>query len=444
MHQYFDPEIETMSPAKLKEWESELIQKQLVYVMQNSPFYQRKFAEAGVNPEKVKRIEDLAQLPFTTKEELRRSQEEAPPLGLHAAVPMEKVIRIHSSSGTTGRPSYVGITNNDHRNWTHTVARVYYTEGVRPESKVIHGFGLGFFVGGLPLKDAIESIGATFIPIGTGASDRLYSSIRDIKADVLTCTPSYALYLAEYIREKFDTDPATLGIKKVMCGAEPGGGIPSIRKRIAEDWGATVTEGLGNADMAPVIFGECGESEGMHFCGQGFVHCEIIDPDTGEVLPIENGVKGELVYTSLNRECVPLIRFRTRDHVEVWNDRCSCGRTSFRMRCIGRTDDMLIVLGVNVFPSAIKDVISSLRPLTTGEIQVLLPEPGPKVEPPLRIKVEYGPDNEVELPQLKKQVEGLLRDKLIFSSNVELVPPGTLPRYEMKAQLIKKLWLENV
>lgn len=444
MHRYFDPEIETMSLAKLKEWESELIQRQLAYVMQNSPFYQRKFAEAGVNPEKVKRIEDLAQLPFTTKEELRRSQEEAPPLGLHAAVPMEKVIRIHSSSGTTGRPSYVGITNNDHRNWTHTVARVYYTEGVRPESKVIHGFGLGFFVGGLPLKDAIESIGATFIPIGTGASDRLYSSIRDIKADVLTCTPSYVLYLAEYIREKFNTDPATLGIKKVMCGAEPGGGIPSIRKRITEDWGATVTEGLGNADMAPVIFGECGESEGMHFCGQGFVHCEIIDPDTGEVMPIENGVKGELVYTSLNRECVPLIRFRTRDHVEVWNDRCSCGRTSFRMRCIGRTDDMLIVLGVNVFPSAIKDVIGSMRPLTTGEIQVLLPAPGPKVEPPLRIKVEYGPDNEVELPQLKKQVEGLLRDKLIFSSNVELVPPGTLPRYEMKAQLIKKLWLENV
>ncbi|GAB6171223.1 AMP-binding protein [Paradesulfitobacterium aromaticivorans] len=443
MHQYFDPEIETMSPAKLNEWESELIKKQLAYVMQNSPFYQRKFAEAGVNPEKVKRIEDLAQLPFTTKEELRRSQEEAPPLGLHAAAPMEKIIRIHSSSGTTGRPSYVGITNNDHRNWTRTVARVYYAEGVRPESKVIHGFGLGFFVGGLPLKDAIESIGATFIPIGTGASDRLYNSIRDIKADVLTCTPSYALYLAEYIREKFDTDPATLGIKKVMCGAEPGGGIPSIRRRIEEDWGATVTEGLGNADMGPVIFGECGESEGMHFCGQGFVHCEIIDPDTGEVLPLEDGVRGELVYTSLNRECVPLIRFRTRDHVEVWNDRCSCGRTGFRMRCIGRTDDMLIVLGVNVFPSAIKDVIGSLRPLTTGEIQVLLPEPGPKVEPPLRIKVEYGSDHEVELPQLKKQVEGLLRDKLIFSPNVELVPPGTLPRYEMKAQLIKKLWLEN-
>lgn len=434
----FNPEVETMPLKKLRKIENERLKLQLTYVMQNSTFYQQKYAEAGVRVDQVQGVDDLPLLPFTDKEELRRSQEIAPPLGLHAAVSLEKTIRIHSSSGTTGRPSYVGITWRDFEIWREMVARVYYAEGVRPETKVIHGFGLGFFVGGLPLKDAIEYIGATFIPIGTGATDRLITSIKDIGADYLTCTPSFAIYLAEYVRQKMGIQASELGIKRVACGAEPGGGIPHIRNRIAEEWGAIVTEGLGNADMGPVIFGECDQGQGQHFCGQGFVYCEIIDPESGNLIPMEEGAEGELVYTSLERECVPLVRFRTHDHVKVWTEPCACGRTGFRMRCIGRTDDMLLVRGVNVFPSAIKDVVTSFRPRVTGEIQVVLRKPGPSVDPPLEVKVEY--DQEQDLIGLKAALEKALREKLIFSANVELVPAGTLPRFEMKAKLIERLY----
>ena len=434
----FNPEVEKMPLEKLRQIENERLQQQIAYVMQNSTFYQQKYAEEGVDATRVKNVEDLPCLPFTDKDELRRSQEIAPPLGLHAAVPLEKTIRIHSSSGTTGRPSYMGITRRDFEIWREMVARVYYAEGVRPETIVIHGFGLGFFVGGLPLKDAIEHIGATFVPIGTGATERLITSIKDIGADYLTCTPSYAIFLAEYMRQNMGMQASELGIKRVACGAEPGGGIPHIRNRIAEEWGAVVTEGMGNADMAPVIFGECGESEGQHFCGQGFVYCELIDPESGALIPMEDEAEGELVYTSIERECVPLLRFRTHDHVKVWTGPCSCGRTSFRLRCIGRTDDMLLLRGVNVFPSAIKDVVTSFRPRVTGEIQVLLRKPGPSVDPPLEVKVEY--DQDEDLPGLKTTLEKALREKLIFSAKVELIPAGTLPRFEMKAKLIERIY----
>lgn len=435
---YFNEKAETMPLSEIKELQLVKLKKQLAYVYENSPFYRKKFDEAGVKPHNFNRLKDLELFPFTTKDELRDSQKQAPPLGSHAAQLLDNIIRIHASSGTTGIPSYVGITARDRDIWTEVVSRCLYSQGVRPNSKVIMGFGIGFFVGGLPLHDANENIGATFIPIGTGASDRILSSIDNIKADILTCTPSYAIYLADYIRNQ-GRDPRELGIKRILCGAEPGGGVPGVRKRIEEDWGATVTESLGNADILPVYAAECEERSGNHFLGHEFIYLEVIDQDTGEALELEDGVTGELVATHLDRDCVPLVRFRTRDRVVVWTDPCSCGRTGFRVRCIGRTDDMLIVLGVNVFPSAIKDVVSGFRPRVTGEMQVVLDEPGPKVEPPLKIRVEHSGDNE-DLVQLKKELEHTLREKLIFAPLVELVPPETLPRYEMKGQLIYKAY----
>jgi phenylacetate-CoA ligase len=236
-------------------------------------------------------------------------------------------------------------------------------------------------------------------------------------------------------------DPSRLGLKKIISGAEPGAGIPSVRKKIQEDFGCLLTEGLGNSDAAPIIFGECPSQKGMHFCAQEFILCELVDPDTGEVLEMRDDATGELVYTLIDRECCPLIRFRTRDRITVWTSHCECGRTNFRVRCIGRTDDMLIVLGVNVFPSAVKDVVASLRPRTTGEIQVLLDRPGPSVEPPMKIQVEYSKDV-ANHNALKHEIENLLKEKLVFKAEVGLVPEGTLPRYEMKAKLIRKLYEE--
>ena len=438
---YWNEKIETMPLPRLQQLQARKLRKQIAYLTKSSPFYRRKFKEAGITASDIRTLVDLTKLPFTTKDELRESQIKSPPLGEQAAVPMEKVIRLHSSSGTTGRPSYVGITKRDRKSWIEMVARCYWSEGVRPSSIVIMGFGIGMFVGGLPLANAIEEIGATFVPVGTGASDRLITTIQHLKADILTCTPSYASYLADYAKDKMGIDPRTLGIKRILCGAEPGGGVTGIRERIEEQWGAVVTEATGNADVVTVYAAECPQRTGNHFLAGDFVIPEIIDPDTGESLPIEDGVEGEIVFTHIDRDCVPLVRFRSRDRVVVWTRPCRCRRSGFRLRIIGRTDDMLILRGVNVFPSAIKDVVSQMRPKTTGEIQVLLEQPGPRVEPPLKIQAEYGAGVE-DLQALKKEVEENLKNKLIFSPDVELVPAGSLPRFEMKAKLIRKLYEE--
>lgn len=437
-NKFHNETMETMDPVELWSLQEEKLRKQIQYVYKRSKFYQRKFKEIGLIPEDIKSIQELKKVPFTTKDELRESQEKDPPLGSHAAVRMAKIIRIHSSSGTTGNPSFIGITQRDQKGWTEITERTIYTWGIRPKDVIIHAVGLTLFVGGLPVKDAIEHLGATFVPIGTGASERVIFTTQLLRANVLHCTPSYAIYFSDYLRKK-NIDPKELGIRKIICGAEMGGGVPSIRKRIQEDYDCIVTEGMGNSDAAPIIFGECLEQAGMHFSGQEHILCELIDPDTGNVMEMKEGAKGELVYTHLDRECCPLIRFRSRDHIEVWTDRCACGRTSFRVRCFGRTDDMLTVLGVNVFPSAIRDVVGSLRPKTTGEIQVVLDRPGPAVTPPVHIEAEFskGVSN---LEELKKEIEALLNSRLNFRAAVNLVPEGSLPRFEMKAQLIKKLW----
>jgi phenylacetate-CoA ligase len=298
---------------------------------------------------------------------------------------------------------------------------------------------LTFFVGGLPVKDAVEHIGATFVPIGAGASDRVVVTTKRLGGNLLHCTPSYAQYFAEYVRKKQNMEPWELGFKKLVVGAEPGGGVPSIKKRLQEDYQCLLSEGMGNSDAAPIIFGECPAQQGMHFCAQEYIFCELIDPDSGDLIEMNDGAEGELVYTLLDRECCPVVRFRTRDRITVFTDPCECGRTSFRIRCIGRTDDMLIVLGVNVFPSAIKDIITSFRPRTTGDMIVLLDKPGPTVEPPLRVQAEYF-QGEKDPGALKKALEEVLRDKLVFRADVELVPEGTLPRFEMKEKLIRKLY----
>lgn len=438
---YFDPEIETIKPEHLLPIQQTKLARQLDYLVARSPFYRDKFAAANVRREDFRTLKDLARFPFTTKEELRDSQQACPPLGRHMAADMIDVIRLHASTGTTGVPSFVGLTRRDAQIWTKVTARSFYTQGIRPSDIVIHAASLTMFAGGLPAKDAMELIGATFVPVGTGASEKVVLYAKLLRASAIHCTPSYAIYLADYVRREAKMDPRELGIKKFVCGAEPGAGIPSVRAKITQEWGACVTEGLGNADMVPIIFGECPDQSGMHYNGQEYVYNEIIDPESGEILPIETGVSGELVYTSLERECVPLLRFRTRDRVTILGTSCKCGRTGYKLRCVGRTDDMLIVLGVNVFPSAVRDIISSFYPRMTGEVQILLEEPGPGVKPPLRIVAE-STSGAQDQAALQKKVEDKIKSVLSVSAAVQLVPAGTLPRFEMKGQLIRKLYEE--
>lgn len=431
--EYLDRKIETAGQPEIRRLQERKLGAQLDYLCARSLFYQDKFRAAGRKRRDFRRLGDVARFPFTTKEELRESQASAPPLGRHIAADIGNVIRVHSSTGTTGKPSFVGITRRDAKMWTRLTARSFYTQGLRKGDIVIHAAGLTMFVAGLAAKDAIESVGAMFVPIGTGASEKALAAIGMLKANAMHCTPSYAAYFADWVRREARLEPRELGLKKLFCGAEPGAGIPAVRAKLEEDWGARVTEGLGNADMAPIIFSECREQSGMHFNGPDFVLAEVIDPESGESLPIEKGVSGELVYTSLERECVPLLRFRTRDRVTVLDTTCPCGRTGFKLRCVGRTDDMLIVLGVNVFPSAVKDVVASFRPATTGEIEIVLTEPGPRVAPPLPVVAEAVTIRD----ELRQEIERKLKAVLSIPTAVELVAAGSLPRYEMKGKLVR-------
>lgn len=435
---YWAGDLETMSADELEARAGQSLVRQLDYVGEHSLFYQRKLAAAGVELGAIRGVEDLRHLPFTEKEELRVSQDEYPPLGSHAAASMAQAVRIHASSGTTGKPSFVGLTAHDREGWSEMTARCLYAGGVRRETIIAYAFSIGFFCGGLANTDAIQAIGSTLVPIGTGASDRLVAAIRQIGVNQITCTPSYIQYLAGVVRDKYGLDPADLGITHLILGGEPGGGVPGVRQAIQEEWGAAVFDAMGNADLAPVFLGECSERVGMHFMGQDWLHAELVDPETGAPVSMAEGVEGELVVTHLDRECVPLVRYRTRDRVVVWTSPCACGRASFRLRCIGRTDDMLIVLGVNVFPAAVKDVVMTYRPETTGELLIHVDRPGPRIDPPLYVQVEHGANvAPAELEALAARLSADLRAKLIVPTQVELVPPGTLPRSEMKSQLVR-------
>ena len=409
------------------------LRTQLAGLPARSPFYADLFAEYGIRPEDFSSLADIARFPFTGKQMLRDSQAAAPPLGRHAGVDMTEVVRVHASTGTTGTPSWIGVTRRDLEAWSEMVARAFTTMGATREDVVVHGSGLTLFVGGLPIQGALERIGSTVVPIGTGASEKAVQAMDTLGVTALHSTPSYARYLAEYVREKAGRDPREFGLRKVFVGGEPGGGEPAFRAHLESEWGARVTEGLGNADMAPVLFGEAPGSGGMRFTGGGHVLVELIDPDSAEPIEAESGVTGELVYTSVDRECCPLVRFRTGDLVRV-TARARDGAPL--VRCIGRTDDMLIVLGVNVFPSAVRDVVQTLHPRTSGAVQILLSDKGPRVEPPLRVEVEWG-EHPGDHDELRGAVESIIRSRLLIPASVILVPPGSIERAEMKSRLTR-------
>ena len=427
--------VETASPEEVRALQDGKLRVQMAYLKAHSPFAAAKLAEAGAAFEDIRSVDDLAGLPFTTKQELRDSQRLHPPFGNHAAVDRERIVRVHASSGTTGVPSYIPVTARDSALWREAIRRVFWCQGVRADSTVAMGFSIGFFVGGIPLAQGIESLGATFLPIGAGASDRLLDSIALLGADVLACTPSYALYLAEAARER-GIDVADLPVKRLTVGAEPGGGVPEIRRHIEETWQATVTESVGNGDVVPVYAAESDLRDGCHFLTPDMAIMEIVDPDTGDVLPIDaDEIEGEMVFTHIDREAAALLRFRSGDRVVVRNAPCDNGRTGPRIRVVGRTDDLLILRGVNVWPSAIQDIVTGFRPDTTGALRIVLPRPGPAVDPPLRIEVEHG-EGAGDPEGLARALEGTLRDKLIFTARVEPVPPGTIPRSTMKTRLV--------
>ena len=401
-----------------------------------SVFYQQKFAERGVQPSPLRALDDLSRFPFTEKSELRGSQVKEPPFGTHRACAADAVKRVYSTSGTTGRPTYIGLTAHDVGTWREAALRAFWAAGLRPGCIV--PVVVSPFVVAASYADAFETVG-TYLPIGVNMTDRLIDAFRFARANTLLCTTSYPLHFAQALRQRA-IDPRSLGLRLIFAGGEPGASIPWVRQQIEETFDCRLLEVSGNGDYSGMAWGECEHRHGMHFIAQGLIHPELIDPARGTPLEITDGAEGELVCTSLDRECIPLVRFRTRDQVRITHTECECGRTGFGIRIIGRTDDMLIVRGVNVYPSAVRDVIASFAPRVTGVMEIQLHRAPPEGwEPPLHIKAEYGAAPG-ELPRLQAEIEHALRDKLIFRAALELVPEGTLPRYEYKAKLVRKAY----
>ncbi len=428
-----EPEIETLPWADQRRLDDELYRVQIAYLLERSRFYQRKLREAGFDsPQKIGGLDNIAALPLTEKDELRASRSESDPIGTHLAADMQELVRIYSTSGTTGTPSYIPLTASDLENWVRTSARSYAASGVKAGDRMITTYNAGPFVAGAAL-DAFERLGLCHIPVGTGNTERLMTAVALLKPQALTCTPSYALHLAEWGQERGMNLPAS-SIERILVAGEPGGGEPAMRAKLEAAWGAKVTEAMGIGDIGASLWGECEEQAGMHFCARGFVHFELIDPETQQPVPLEDGARGELVYTHLAHRGAPMLRFRSRDHVVVNVQPCRCGRTSPRVRCIGRTDDMLIVRGVNVFPSAIREVVNEFAPDVSGVISVRPSRRGVKQSPPLKVLVELAEHGNSE--GIAERIQQRLRDKLIVTTDIKLVPQGSLPRSEYKSRLV--------
>lgn len=440
-HHIWNRDIETKPWEEIREIQFDKLKKQVAYVYERAPFYQRKFKSHGFEPGDLKTIEDLQKIPFMEKKELRASQAEAPPLGTHMACDVSDVIRFHSTSGTTGHPTYIGLTRHDLDVWKEVHSRMYWCAGFRPTDRVLFGYGLSMFVGGLPLIEALQNIGAGVIPVGPReGTERFLSLARELGANAFTATPSYALYLIDRIPGMTKLDPHELGWKKMAVGGEPGGSVPSVRQRLEQVYQTDVRDsGCGGAEMIAGMWAECEEKCGMHFVAQEFCLPELINPITLEPIEMVDGAEGEMVYSAIDRECTPIIRQRTRDRVKVWTEKCSCGRTSIRMVCYGRTDDMIIVGGVNVFPSAVKDIISEFVPQVSGEFRIVLKvEPlGSSVNPPLQINVEQGKGLEKSQREgLKAAMEKELRGKLLFKPDIHFVEFGKMDRSVLKSSYI--------
>ena len=422
---YIGDEHETLSPREMQQVQLERLQKGVARVAAAVPFYTRKLSESGITPAGIRSLADLGQLPFTTKDDLRDHY----PFGL-LAVPMTDVIRIHASSGTTGKPTVVAYTRKDIELWSSLMARTYAAAGVTRDDIVHNAYGYGLFTGGIGFHYGAEAIGAAVIPISGGNTKRQLMIMRDFGATVLCCTPSYALLIAEVACEE-GIDLRSLALKVGLFGAEPWS--ESMRAQIESRFGIVALNNYGLSELiGPGVAVECPEKQGMHIFEDHFI-AEIVDSASGEPLP--EGQVGELVLTCVTKEALPLIRYRTRDRTSLLRQKCACGRSTVRMeRLLGRTDDMIIVRGVNVFPSQIETVL-----LQGGEVEPhyqILVDRGTACMDQLDVLFEVpapvhrSPERLVEL---ERRLTHNLQSALGIRCKIKLVGPREIERSEGKA-----------
>ena len=427
MSNNFQPEIECADRETMIAIQNERLQKTVKRVYENVPFYKQKFDELGIKPEDIKTIEDISKLPFTTKNDLRDNY----PYGLFA-VGRDEIVRIHASSGTTGKQTVVAYTQNDIDIWSNSAARAIVAVGGTKEDIVHVSYGYGLFTGGLGLHYGAEKLGACAIPVSSGNTDRQIQILQDYGSDIICCTPSYAAFIGESCRDK-GIDTKKLRVRAGIFGAEAWS--EGMRENIEKLLNIKAYDIYGLSEVAgPGVSFECEEQTGMHI-NEDYFYPEIIDPDTGEVLP--DGEVGELVFTCIGKEALPLIRYRTRDIASLSRKKCSCGRTLIKMeKPKGRTDDMLIIRGVNVFPSQIEYVLTTMGQEPIYEIVVDRVGNLDTIEVRVELSPEHFSDSVKDIEKTERNIQEKLRTVLNISAKVKLVEPKSIARSEGKAKRV--------
>lgn len=423
MENYYQKEIECASPEKLRELQDERLVKQVKHVWDNVPYYRKKMEEKGVTPDDIKGVDDLHKLPFLSKADLR----DAYPYGLLAA-PLKDCVRIQSTSGTTGRRVVAFYTKNDIDLWEDCCARAIVAAGGTNEDVVQIAYGYGLFTGGAGLHGGSHKVGSLTLPMSSGNTDRQLQFMIDLQSTILCCTPSYAAYLAESIHERGLRDKIKL--KAGIFGAEAWS--EKMRQEIQNQLGIKAYDIYGLTEISgPGVAFECSDQTGMHINEDHFI-AEIIDPDTGEVLP--DGTQGELVFTSITKEAFPLLRYRTRDICVLTREKCSCGRTLVKMcKPMGRSDDMLIVKGVNVFPSQIETVLIEQGYQSNYQIIVDRVNNSDTLEVMVEMTQDNFSDNLGKITEMEKSLVAALKAMLGIYTKVRLVAPKSITRSEGKA-----------
>jgi phenylacetate-CoA ligase len=427
---YWNADAEAADPADLRRRETALLRDQLERTAETSAFYSEKWANAGVSPNQIVTIEDLEGLPFTEKSELQAALAAAPPFGTNVAAPPDALVRMQATGGTTGKPLRMAMTRRDVATYDEVGARAAWAAGLRPGDILLECMNYSLYAGGVNDHGTFETLGACVAAIGVGQSRRLLEILSDLGApSVLYSTPSYALHLAGVAREG-GLEPRDLGIRRGLFSGDAGLENPAYRTEIEDTWGLVARSIYGTSETAPVA-AECDAADGLHWLGQLAFLPEFVDPETGRAMPLEDGATAELVITTLLREAHPLIRFRTHDYVRIVTSPCACGRTGVRFHVLGRSDDMFIVKGINVFPLAVAAVVDEFRPTLTGEFRLLMPSRPPLTRAPI-LSVE-GPDTD---PDVTRRLADRIRTVLMFQPEVRLVAPGTYPRGELKTRRV--------
>jgi len=438
MGDYWNREFETMPWGEIHKYWIDKFNHLLTYVKSNSPFYKKHLEKTLA----ISSFEGLTAVPLMTKSEIREAQlagDRSNPLGTIQVASKDDIVQVISSSGTTGRPVYYGITQKDLESWREALAAFTYTAGIRKNDVVAHVVGTPIFAGGEPYFEGMRHIGATVVWAGGLATERLFETLRNMQCTAILGTTSFDLYLGESCRKYLGIEARELGVKKILGGGEPGLSEEPIRNRIKELWGAdTVREIMGLADIMPGMWSECEEERGMHFTAQPYVMVELTDPETGKHLPWEPGICGEPVYTTITREATPIIRYASHDYIRIEASDCPCGRTSPRMRCIGRVDDMMIYKAMNVFPSAIRDVVvTGFKDSLTGYIQVVKDSASQvRFDNPIPVDIEVLPSVQ-DKARLKRDIENKVREILVVKIEANLVPPETIQRTVYKTPLVR-------